>query len=57
MVTDTQGEAPGWKQSLRAVATYSWINVLLICNPIAWALHYAHVNAAEVNTSVSTRPL
>jgi Ca2+:H+ antiporter len=24
------------------VITYSWINLLLVCNPIAWALHYAH---------------
>jgi hypothetical protein len=34
--------APSNKQSLRALVTYSWLNVLLVCNPICWALHYTH---------------
>ncbi|KAL1680854.1 Sodium/calcium exchanger protein-domain-containing protein [Schizophyllum commune] len=38
----TRGPAPGWKESIKCALTYSWINVLLIFNPIAWALHYTH---------------
>ncbi|GJJ08296.1 hypothetical protein Clacol_002507 [Clathrus columnatus] len=28
-------------KSLRAVVTASWLNVLLICIPVSWALHFA----------------
>ncbi|KZV79543.1 calcium/proton exchanger [Exidia glandulosa HHB12029] len=47
---DQVGNAPNYKQSIRNIATYSWLNVLLICNPIAWALHYTHQNAAATFT-------
>ncbi|KIY73087.1 calcium/proton exchanger [Cylindrobasidium torrendii FP15055 ss-10] len=39
---DTRGPSPGYWKSLRSAATYSWINVLLVFNPISWALHYTH---------------
>ncbi|KAF9028165.1 calcium/proton exchanger [Hymenopellis radicata] len=38
----SRGPAPGYLQSLKSAATYSWVNVLLVFNPIAWALHYTH---------------
>lgn len=40
------GTPPNTVQSIRKVLTYSWLNVLLLCNPVAWALHYTHQNAA-----------
>lgn len=46
-----QGTPPGYKQSLWACITYSWINVLLVCNPIAWALHFARPELDTVSTS------
>lgn len=38
----SRGPAPGYLESLKSAATYSWINLLLVFNPIAWALHYTH---------------
>jgi len=42
---DQVGTPPSTVQSLRNAITYSWINVLLLCNPIAWALHFSHQSA------------
>jgi Ca2+:H+ antiporter len=39
------GPAPSYSESLKSALTYSFINVLLVFNPIAWALHYTHQNA------------
>ncbi|KIY70881.1 calcium/proton exchanger [Cylindrobasidium torrendii FP15055 ss-10] len=39
---NTRGPAPNFRASIKSAATYSWINVLLVFNPIAWALHYTH---------------
>ncbi|ORY63667.1 Sodium/calcium exchanger protein-domain-containing protein [Leucosporidium creatinivorum] len=36
------GKPPGWKSSLLATARYSWLNVLLIAVPIAWAMDFSH---------------
>lgn len=33
--------APTIKQSLINVITYTWLNVLLICIPVSWALYFA----------------
>ncbi|KAH7101355.1 Sodium/calcium exchanger protein-domain-containing protein, partial [Auriculariales sp. MPI-PUGE-AT-0066] len=41
---------PTTAESLRHALTYSWINVLLLCNPVAWALHYS--NQAAMPTFV-----
>ncbi|BGP56441.1 hypothetical protein JCM8202_001819 [Rhodotorula sphaerocarpa] len=35
---------PGVKQSLRAIVTASWLNVLLVFIPVGWAMHFAHLN-------------
>ncbi|KAG8923723.1 hypothetical protein FRC01_012432 [Tulasnella sp. 417] len=35
---------PGWWSSFVKTVTHSWLNVLLICLPIVWALHFTHVN-------------
>ncbi|KAL1745737.1 Sodium/calcium exchanger protein-domain-containing protein [Schizophyllum fasciatum] len=39
---ETRGVAPGYLQSVKSALTYSWINVLLVFNPISWALYYSH---------------
>ncbi len=39
---DTRGPAPGHLESIKSALTYSWVNVLFVFNPIAWALHYTH---------------
>ena len=39
---ETRGAAPGYLQSVKSALGYSWINVLLIFNPISWALYYSH---------------
>ncbi|KZT59151.1 calcium/proton exchanger [Calocera cornea HHB12733] len=35
---------PTWRASFRAVVTASWLNVLLICIPVGWALHFVDIN-------------
>jgi len=35
---------PTYKQSILAILKASWLNVLLICVPISFALHFAKVN-------------
>ncbi|TDL25504.1 calcium/proton exchanger [Rickenella mellea] len=35
------GDAPNVVESLKAIATCSWLNVLLVCIPVSWALHFA----------------
>lgn len=37
-------EVPGWWSSFVKTLTHSWLNVLLVCLPIAWALHFTHVH-------------
>ncbi|KAK0501314.1 Sodium/calcium exchanger protein-domain-containing protein [Armillaria luteobubalina] len=39
---ETRGLAPGHLESIKSALTYSWVNVLFVFNPIAWALHYTH---------------
>ncbi|KAK0188957.1 Sodium/calcium exchanger protein-domain-containing protein [Armillaria mellea] len=39
---ETRGPAPGHSESIKSALTYSWVNVLFVFNPIAWALHYTH---------------
>ncbi|PBK72363.1 calcium/proton exchanger [Armillaria solidipes] len=39
---ETRGPAPGHLESIKSALTYSWVNVLFVFNPIAWALHYTH---------------
>ncbi|EJU04647.1 calcium/proton exchanger [Dacryopinax primogenitus] len=34
---------PTWAGSLKAVVTASWLNVLLVCIPVGWALHFTSV--------------
>ncbi|KAI5115063.1 hypothetical protein M0805_008681 [Coniferiporia weirii] len=34
------GEAPGFREGLKAIVLGSWLNVLLVCIPISWALHW-----------------
>lgn len=31
---------PTWKQSFNATIKASWLNVLLVCIPISWILHF-----------------
>jgi len=38
------GKAPTTMQSLKAVLFASWLNVLLVCVPISFALHFAKVS-------------
>ncbi|KAF8867969.1 Sodium/calcium exchanger protein-domain-containing protein [Mucidula mucida] len=47
---ETRGPAPGYIASLNSAATYSWVNVLLVFNPIAWALHYMHQTDGMLGT-------
>ncbi|KAI0346126.1 Calcium/proton exchanger [Trametopsis cervina] len=35
------GKAPGLVSSMRAILVSSWLNILLLCIPISWALHFA----------------
>ncbi|KAK0446746.1 Sodium/calcium exchanger protein-domain-containing protein [Armillaria borealis] len=42
MAEKTRGPAPGHLESIKSALTYSWVNVLFVFNPIAWALHYTH---------------
>lgn len=41
-----------WVQSLKAVATYSWLNGLLIFLPIAWAVHGAKAAGHPISHTV-----
>jgi len=43
----------GWKQSIKALATYSWLNTLLVVVPLAWALHFVHSVSHKVVFAVS----
>ncbi|GAA6037888.1 hypothetical protein JCM8097_009475 [Rhodosporidiobolus ruineniae] len=36
--------APGWRSSLKATVTYSWLNILLVFVPVSWACHFAGVD-------------
>ncbi|TFK50114.1 calcium/proton exchanger [Heliocybe sulcata] len=38
------GAEPTNMQSLRAIVTCSWLNVLLVFIPLSWAFHFAHLN-------------
>lgn len=33
---------PGWGSSIVKTVTHSWLNVLLVFLPVAWALHFTH---------------
>ncbi|KAM0786310.1 hypothetical protein ACM66B_001788 [Microbotryomycetes sp. NB124-2] len=35
------GKPPGWRASLKATVRYSWLNVLLIMVPVAWAMEFS----------------
>ncbi|KIO20935.1 hypothetical protein M407DRAFT_15889 [Tulasnella calospora MUT 4182] len=35
---------PGWWSSFVKTVTHSWLNLLLVFLPVAWALHFTHVN-------------
>ncbi|KAI0649267.1 calcium/proton exchanger [Trametes meyenii] len=35
------GRAPPIFQQIRAIVVMSWLNVLLVCIPVSWALHFA----------------
>ncbi|KAJ3830219.1 Calcium/proton exchanger [Lentinula raphanica] len=35
------GPAPSFLQSIKAVVLASWLNVLLVCIPVSWALNFA----------------
>ncbi|KAI0671600.1 Sodium/calcium exchanger protein-domain-containing protein [Trametes maxima] len=35
------GRAPPILQQIRAIVVMSWLNVLLVCIPVSWALHFA----------------
>ncbi|KAL0954849.1 hypothetical protein HGRIS_003788 [Hohenbuehelia grisea] len=39
--TKRVGPAPSVLSSLRSILLASWLNVLLICIPVSWALHFA----------------
>ncbi|KAJ7051343.1 Calcium/proton exchanger [Mycena amicta] len=56
--TKQLGPAPSIAKSIRTVVFYSWFNVLLLCIPIAFALHFAtpHQYAAIFSTC-SVMPL
>ncbi|KAI0635672.1 calcium/proton exchanger [Trametes polyzona] len=43
------GNAPPIFQQIKAVVTMSWLNVLLACIPVSWALHFAlpHSNSND----------
>ncbi|KAK7690797.1 hypothetical protein QCA50_005897 [Cerrena zonata] len=34
------GKAPGTLQSIKAIITASWLNLLLVCIPVSWVLHF-----------------
>ncbi|KAI9061033.1 calcium/proton exchanger [Trametes sanguinea] len=36
------GQAPPIWRQIRAIVTMSWLNLLLACIPVSWALHFAH---------------
>ncbi|KAI9000573.1 calcium/proton exchanger [Trametes punicea] len=38
------GKAPPILQQIKAIVVMSWLNVLLVCIPVSWALHFAKVN-------------
>ncbi|CDO72474.1 hypothetical protein BN946_scf184980.g15 [Trametes cinnabarina] len=38
------GQAPPIWRQIRAIVTMSWLNVLLACIPVSWALHFASKN-------------
>ncbi|KAH8831388.1 Sodium/calcium exchanger protein-domain-containing protein [Flagelloscypha sp. PMI_526] len=42
---ELRGPAPSNIESIKSAVTYSWVNVLLPLNPVAWALHYTHQNS------------
>ncbi|THH12715.1 hypothetical protein EW146_g7433 [Bondarzewia mesenterica] len=42
--TKPVGDAPSVWKSLRAILTASWLNILLVCIPIAWAFHFAKMS-------------
>ncbi|KLO13483.1 calcium/proton exchanger [Schizopora paradoxa] len=35
------GDAPGFWQGIKAIVFGSWLNLLLVCIPISWAVHFA----------------
>ncbi|KIM39774.1 hypothetical protein M413DRAFT_446688 [Hebeloma cylindrosporum] len=43
------GKPPGVLQSLKSILCASWLNMLLVCIPVSWALHWAlpHSNASR----------
>jgi len=43
----------GWRKSIKALATYSWLNALLVVVPLAWAVHFVHSVSHKVVFAVS----
>ncbi|KAG6903303.1 hypothetical protein C0995_013056 [Termitomyces sp. Mi166 len=53
------GHKIAWLASLKAFATFTWLNVLLIFVPLAWGIHYTHVShvAKFILTFIAIIPL
>lgn len=47
---------PTWAESLRAIVTASWLNLLLVFIPVGWALHFTHQNDTSVSLCCPARP-
>ncbi|KAI0822456.1 calcium/proton exchanger [Trametes gibbosa] len=46
------GAAPPLFQQIKAIVTMSWLNVLLACIPVSWALHFALPNTNSNDTII-----
>ncbi|KAJ8468869.1 hypothetical protein ONZ51_g9370 [Trametes cubensis] len=46
------GNAPPILQQIKAIVLMSWLNVLLACIPVAWALHFALPSTSHNDTIV-----
>ncbi|TFK40301.1 Sodium/calcium exchanger protein-domain-containing protein [Crucibulum laeve] len=46
------GPAPSAWKSIRAIICASWLNVLLVCIPVSWALHFALKESSNKDTLV-----
>lgn len=42
------GPSPTYMQSFKAAMKYSPLNILLLCIPVSWALHFTHQNATLI---------
>ncbi|KAK4049879.1 hypothetical protein OIO90_005268 [Microbotryomycetes sp. JL221] len=42
------GKPPGWRACIKATIKYSWLNVLLLMVPVAWAMEYSHQSSTAI---------